>query len=102
MKSMFRHDPWRISHIVLGITALAVLVVQTGFRFGSELNMLLMVNFLLLAVAGANASTVVATEHRLVPAVAKNQRKLWNKVHLLLFWSLPVLLGFHVFKTYYF
>jgi nitrite reductase (NADH) large subunit len=96
------YDLWRISHVVLGITALAVLVVHTGFRFGSELNMLLMVNFLLLAVAGANASTVIATEHRLVPAVAKKQRKLWNKVHLLLFWSLPVLLGFHIFKTYYF
>lgn len=96
------YDLWRISHVVLGITALAVLVVHTGFRFGSELNMLLMVNFLLLAAAGANASTVVATEHRLVPSVAKKQRKLWNKVHLFLFWSLPVLLGFHVLKTYYF
>ena len=95
-------DLWRISHVVLGIVALAVLVIHTGFRLGNELNLLLMINFLLLAVVGANASTVVATEHRMVPAVAKKQRKLWNKVHLLLFWSLPVLLGFHILKTYYF
>lgn len=95
-------DLWRISHVVLGIVALVALVVHTGFRFGSELNLLLMINFLLLVVAGANASTVVATEHRMVPAVAKKQRKLWNKMHLLLFWSLPVLLSFHVLKTYYF
>ncbi|MEA2080241.1 MAG: FAD-dependent oxidoreductase, partial [Pseudomonadota bacterium] len=92
------YDLWRISHVVLGIVALLALIVHTGFRFGSELNLLLMMNFLLLAVAGANASTVVATEHRMVSSMAKKQRKLWNKVHLLLFWSLPVLLVFHVFK----
>ena len=95
-------DLWRISHVALGIVALAALVIHTGFRLGSELNLLLMINFLLLAVVGANASTVVATEHRMQPAIAKKQRKLWNKVHLLLFWSLPVLLGFHILKTYYF
>ncbi len=96
------YDLWRMSHVVLGIAALVMLIVHTGFRFGSELNLLLLLNFLLLAVAGANASTVVATEHHMVPAMAKKKRKLWNKVHLLLFWSLPVLLGFHVLKTYYF
>lgn len=93
---------WRMAHIVLGIAALVVLVAHTGFRLGDELNFLLMINFLLLAVAGANASTVVATEHRMVPAAAKIQRKRWNWMHLMLFWPLPVLLGFHVFKTYYF
>lgn len=96
------YDLWRMSHIVLGIAALVVLIAHTGFRFGSELNIVLMLNFLLLAAAGANASTVVATEHRMVPSLAKKQRKLWNKVHLILFWTLPVLLGFHVLKTYYF
>ena len=100
--SIGNYDLWRMSHVVLGIAALVALMVHTGFRFGSELNLLLMINFLLLAVAGANASTVVATEHRMVPAAAKKQRKLWNKVHLLLFWSLPVLLSFHVLKTYYY
>lgn len=96
------YDFWRLSHVVLGIAALLVLIAHTGFRFGSELNFLLMVNFLLIAAAGANASSVVATEHRMVPAVAKKQRRLWNKLHLGLFWTLPVLLGFHVLKTYYF
>jgi len=96
------YDMWRLSHIVLGTGALLALIVHTGFRLGSELNLLLMVNFLLLAAAGANASIVVATEHRMVPTLAKKQRKLWNKAHLLLFWTLPLLLSFHVLKTYYF
>jgi len=100
--SLSHYDLWRLTHIVLGIGALIALIAHTGFRFGSELNFLLMVNFLLIVSAGANASTVVATEHRMVPAVAKKQRRLWNKVHLLLFWTLPVLLGFHILKTYYF
>lgn len=96
------YDLWRLGHIVLGIVSLIVLIAHTGFRFGNELNLLLMLNFLLLAAAGANASTVVATEHRMVPSLAKAQRLLWNKIHLLLFWTLPVLLGFHILKTYYF
>ena len=93
---------WRFAHVILGIASLIVLVAHTGFRLGDNLNFLLMINFLLLAVVGANASTVVATEHQQVPAMAKKQRKRWNWMHLILFWPLPLLLGFHVFKTYYF
>jgi nitrite reductase (NADH) large subunit len=100
--SFGNYDLWRLAHVVLGIGALIALVLHTGFRFGNELNFLLMLNFLLLVAAGANASTVVASEHHMVPSMAKKQRKLWNKLHLLLFWSLPVLLGFHVLKTYFF
>ncbi|MBT8438369.1 MAG: (2Fe-2S)-binding protein, partial [Gammaproteobacteria bacterium] len=93
---------WRMGHVVLGIGALLALVVHTGFRLGNELNLVLMLNFLLLAAAGANVSTVVATEHRMVPAEAKKQRKRWTWMHILLFWPLPVLLGFHIAKSYYF
>lgn len=93
---------WRMGHIVLGVGALIALVAHTGFRLGDELNLLLMLDFLLIAIAGANASTVVANEHTMVPAQAKRQRRRWNNLHLYLFWPLPVLLGFHIFKTYYF
>ena len=96
------YDLWRMSHIVLGVGALAALVVHTGFRIGNELNMLLLINFLLLAAVGARAGTVVATEHKMVPAQAKKKRKLWNRTHIFLSWSLPVLLGFHVLKTYFY
>lgn len=96
------YNLWRISHVVLGIGALLGLIVHTGFRFGDELNFILMMNFIVLTIVGANASTVIATEHQQVPAQAKKQRRRWNNLHLLLFWPLPVLLGFHVVKTYYF
>ena len=93
---------WRYMHVVLGVCALAVLVVHTGFRLGDGLNLLLMLNFLVLVIVGANASTVVATEHRLSPALAKKQRRHWTRLHIMLFWPIPVLLGAHVIKGYFF
>ncbi|MGB5396760.1 MAG: FAD-dependent oxidoreductase [Gammaproteobacteria bacterium] len=93
---------WRMVHVVLGVSALVVLISHTGFRLGSELNLILMLNFLLLTVAGANASKVVANEHRMVATLAKSRRNKWNWIHILLFWPLPVILGFHVLKTYYY
>ena len=93
---------WRYLHVVFGLSALAALVVHTGFRLGDELNMLLMVNFLLLAAVGSGASAVVSTEHRMVPSLAKKQRQNWTWLHIMLFWPVPVLLGAHVVKSYYF
>jgi len=93
---------WRYAHVVLGVLVLAVLIVHTGFRMGDELNLLLTANVLLLAVIGAAASTVVSAEHRLNPAIARKQRRRWTWLHILLFWPLPVLLGAHVVKGYYF
>ena len=93
---------WRHLHVVLGIGALAALVVHTGFRLGDELNLLLMLNFLLLVIAGANSSTVVATEHRMNPALAKKQRRRWTWLHIVLFWPFPVLLAAHIVKSYYY
>ena len=93
---------WRYFHAVLGVCVLVTLIIHTGFRLGNELNMLLMINFLVLTVVGAYASTVVATEHRMSPALAKKQRRQWTLLHIVLFWPIPILLGFHVVKSYYF
>lgn len=95
-------NTWRYVHVVLGVVVLAALVAHTGLRLGDELNQLLMLNFLLLALAGAGASTIVSTEHRLSPALAKKLRQRWTWMHILLLWPLPVLLGFHVVKSYFF
>lgn len=93
---------WRYMHVVVGVSTLAALIIHTGFRLGDELNLLLMLNFLVLVIAGANASTVVATEHRMSPALAKKQRRHWTWLHIMLFWPVPVLLGAHIVKSYYF
>ena len=41
-------------------------------------------------------------DRRLAPAQAKRLRGGLNWLHILAFWPLPVLLGFHVLKTYYY
>jgi len=93
---------WRLSHIVLTVSALGALAVHTGFRLGSNLNLALMVTFVGLALVGAVLGAGIALEHRLRPALARRLRAagLWG--HLLVAWPLPALLGVHILKTYYF
>ena len=93
---------WRYLHVLIGVFTLAALLVHTGLRLGDELNQLLMLDFILLAMAGATASIVISTEHRLSPLVAKKRRRQMAWLHILLVWPLPVLLGLHILKSYYF
>jgi nitrite reductase (NADH) large subunit len=93
---------WRLLHVVLGAMALFVLLVHTGARFGHNLNFWLMLTFTGLMLTGAATSSITALEHRLQPAEAKRARGWGTWLHILLFWPLPVLLGFHVLKSYYF
>lgn len=94
---------WRAVHAALGTLSLLALVTHTGFRLGQNLNFVLMLNFLALALLGALAGGVTALEHRLAggPA-ARRIRALWTGAHVALAWPLPVLVGFHVLSAYYF
>lgn len=92
---------WRVAHVVLGALTLAGLAVHTGGRLGSNLNFLLMAAFLGAVLVGAVAGGVIALEHRL-GASAVRLRRNWLWTHILIVWPIPVLLGFHVLKTYYF
>ena len=93
---------WRVAHIALGVTVLAVLLLHTGLQLGSNLNLALMLSFLGVALTGSIAGAVVALESRLNPLTAKRARSYINYAHLILFWPLPVLLGFHIVSFYYF
>ncbi|WP_455209277.1 FAD-dependent oxidoreductase, partial [Kaarinaea lacus] len=93
---------WRVLHIALGVTVLAVLLLHTGLQLGTNLNFALMLTFLGIALTGSMAGAVVAVEPRLNPMLAKRARSFINFVHLIMFWPLPVLLGFHIASFYYF
>ena len=93
---------WRLAHVLLGGFAVFVLLVHTGFRLGSNLNFMLMMCFTGLIFVGAVTAGVIAMEHKLEAAAVKQIRSAGLWLHILLFWPLPVLLGFHIFKTYYF
>jgi NAD(P)H-nitrite reductase large subunit len=95
---------WRIVHLVIGAIAIAALVVHTGFRLGTNLNFWLMTSFLALSLAGAAAGLVTAAEHRIFawPQPAARTRSISFWFHLIAFWPIPVLLGFHIVSVYYF
>ncbi len=92
---------WRVAHVVLGALTIAGLAVHTGGRLGSNLNFLLMASFLGVVALGAVAGGVIALEHRLGAGAAR-LRRTWLWTHILITWPIPVLLAFHVLKSYYF
>ncbi len=94
---------WRFIHTVMGFLALVVLYLHTGFELGSNLNFYLMSNFVLLAVAGALAGLVIASETSArMGYMGKRVRQWLTHSHIVLFWPLPMLLGFHVLSVYFF
>lgn len=97
-----RFDGWRLAHIVLGLLVVITLIAHTGFRLGNGLNFLLMLSFGLMLLLGAFSSGVIALEHRIGGALATRLRRQSVWFHILLFWPVPALLGWHIFKTYWY
>jgi nitrite reductase (NADH) large subunit len=102
MQRLGEFSSWRLVHVFLGVATLAGLLVHTGGRLGSELNLLLSSTFVVLAFVGGLAGSTIAFEHRLSAATARRLRSNWAWLHIVLAWPVPVLLTFHVLKTYYF
>lgn len=95
-------NSWRVIHAVLGIATVLLLVAHTGLDNGSNLNRLLMLDMIAIAVLGAMTGVVMAIEQRLPPRWSRRLRSSWNMAHILLLWPLPALLGFHVLASYYY
>lgn len=94
---------WRAFHAWFGALSLGALFAHTGFRFGHNLNLWLMLCFVSLNLLGALAGMVAAVESRGTSRAALTARRfrpvlVW--AHLVLFWPLPVLLVFHVLSVY--
>jgi len=94
---------YRLFHAAIGVLCLAGLVVHTGMHMGRNLNFYLMCVFLGLTAAGALAGAITAIEARGQGAWAVRARRLrpiltW--IHIILFWPLPVLVGFHIAAAY--
>lgn len=95
-------NAWRLLHILLGLSALALLVLHTGLSLGNNLNRWLMLNFLALAGLGAMAGGVIALERKLAGPWGGRLRRWWSWGHILVLWPLPALLGFHILAVYYY
>jgi len=95
-------DSWRTLHVLAGVLTIVVLLAHTGLRMGAQLDFWLMLVFSALLLAGAAAGASMGLQHRLPLNVARRGRSVSIWAHVLLLWPLPVLLGFHVFKTYWY
>lgn len=95
-------DVWRVAHVLSGFAALLLLAVHTGARMGARIDFALMSSFVGLVAIGGIAAGVIAFEHRLQPALVRRWRQLSVWTHIVLFWPVPLLLTFHVLKSYWF
>ncbi|MEW5249577.1 FAD-dependent oxidoreductase [Microbulbifer sp. 2201CG32-9] len=95
-------DHWRYVHSLIGLLALLVLVVHTGFRLGENLNLALMLVFLAATTTGSLVGVFMARNHHWTDMKLREHRKWWSRVHYALLWALPVLLFYHILAVYYF
>jgi nitrite reductase (NADH) large subunit len=93
---------WRVVHVLLGLLCVVTLVFHTGFHLGSNLNQLLMFNFLAIIVLGTAAGLIMSFSDKLNVMKVNRIRKFWNWLHILVTWPLPALLATHILSVYYF
>lgn len=81
------------------------LIVHTGVRMGSNLNFVLSLTFMLLALVGGLAGIASSLESKLSGDSAMFMRAWRPKltwIHIALFVPLPALLAGHVFSVYWY
>jgi len=93
---------WRILHVITGAALIFILLLHTGASFGFNLNLYLMFCFIGVLISGALLGLTTTKEHLLTHKTATNLRNISIWMHVIFIWPLPVLLGFHIFKSYYF
>lgn len=95
-------DGWRLMHVGLGIAALILLFLHTGFAMGGLHTTLLMSCFLGLFILGSAAGMVIALQEKISPARTHHYKKWFKRVHIGMSGLLPVLLGAHIISMYWF
>jgi nitrite reductase (NADH) large subunit len=100
--TLFDFAIWRSLHLITGLLLLLTLAAHTGLRLGHHLDQQLTLMFLALIVLGVIAAVLLGLQHKFDVVLAKRlkQRLVW--LHILLFWPVPALLSWHIFKIYYF
>lgn len=93
---------WRVLHMVLGVMCVLILILHTGFSLGSNLNQLLIIDFLSIIILGSLTGVIISMSHKLSTGGERIVRKVWSWAHILFTWPLPLLLSFHILSVYYF
>ncbi len=93
---------WRLLHSIVGVACIGLLIMHTGFHLGSNLNRILMVDFLSIIACGVLAGISIALSHHVAARYTRQVRKFWSWAHVLVTWPLPLLLSLHILTVYYF
>jgi len=95
-------DMWRGLHVFISALVVLTLFIHTGFRVGDNLNAYLMLFFIAMLLIGSLSAITISLTHKfdLVTMTSIRKKMVWG--HIILFWPVPVLLMFHIFKSYYF
>jgi nitrite reductase (NADH) large subunit len=93
---------WRVVHVGIGLLLVLVMGVHTGGRLGANLDQVMSLAAVLALLSGAAIALVVARQQALAPGLVRRVQRSATWVHILTLWALPVLLGAHIFKAYYF
>ena len=99
---LFDFSIWRSLHLFAGLALLLTLIAHTGLRLGHYLDRQLTVLILVQGVLGVIVALLLGMQHKfdMVSAKRLKQKLVW--LHILLFWPVPALLSWHIFKNYYF
>lgn len=93
---------FRMIHGLLGAATLFMLTLHTSLQLGQHMVMVLALDFISIALLGSFAGIVTYLSPRWSPVAARNRRLFWSRVHLVLFWPLPVLITLHVIQVYFY
>ncbi len=100
--SLGNFDGWRVAHLALSVVALIALLLHTGFRLGHGLNFALMSLFVSIIALGIATTLVMLVATRASSSASGSLRRLSLRLHIYLFWPLPLLLGWHILKGYWY
>ena len=100
-----RSHRWRLTHFALGASCLVALFAHTGFRFGANLNGVLMGFYLAVLFSGALSEIALRVVPRLQIVglgTPGKRRRAFIRLHVLALCPLPALLVVHILTAYSF
>ncbi len=97
-----RFEGWRLVHVAVGALLVLLLFVHTGGRLGDRLDFVFSLSAVLALLSGAAIAAVLARQQALAPRMVRSAQRAALWIHILSLWLLPVLLAYHILKTYYF
>ncbi len=100
--ALWGFDGWRLVHTGIGLALLAALFAHTGGRLGTRLDLALSLAAVGALLSGVVIAVVLARQHELAPRTVAGAQRGATWTHILSLWLLPVLLGYHIVKAYYF